>query len=153
MSLESVIEKINGHITSVGWSCLAIGADPDTYQPGYVYTVGLSRTFGHPELMILGISHGAAQQILNDIGAMIAAGAEFSDHQRVDTVASMPLVFREIPPNTARSYCKAAETVLGNPPKYLQVVWPDKAGKYPWEPDWDTSNSLAQPLLYGQAAL
>ncbi|NIK08936.1 hypothetical protein FHY11_002446 [Xanthomonas arboricola] len=46
-----------------GWHCIHITEEGE--QVGYSFTVGLYQTFGHPELIIFGLSSMVSHQILS----------------------------------------------------------------------------------------
>src|SRR5690242_19455967 len=61
-------QKVLDDIAKFGWHCVRISAEDE--QVGYSFTVGLFQTYGHPELVIFGLSSNVAHHIL-----VIAANA------------------------------------------------------------------------------
>src|SRR5438046_9199701 len=67
--------KLLSDIQQVGWHVLHI--TPDETGPAYSFTVGLYYSFGHPELIVMGLAPSLSHQVLNLAVINIAAGEAF----------------------------------------------------------------------------
>jgi Domain of unknown function (DUF4262) len=120
------------------------------YTPGFGYTVGLYKGFDHPELIVFGLPDKVIMSILNDIKNDIAAGTRFiSGVDYKGYIDGYPLRFIEVEGAHYPDYFGFAGWYNGNTWDFpaLQLVWPDKAGVFPWESDFNPQFKRAQPLL------
>ena len=137
-----------GDIQRVGWSVIQIEPDKEKPGPVYSFSVGLFHTHGHPEIILLGLSHAVAGQIINTIGALAAAGLRVEPGRTYDAFASVPLAFVEVDPAHYRAYVGYALWLYGGPNfPMLQCVWPLKSGHFPWDEGYDQRGAAIQPLL------
>jgi hypothetical protein len=144
---------ILGDIRRVGWSVIQIEPDDeDDPGPVYSFSVGLLHTHGHPEIILLGLPHEVAGQIINGIGDAAAAGGRIEPGRTYDDFASVPLAFVTVDPAHYKEYVGYALWLYGGPAfPMLQCVWPLKSGHYPWDAGYDKEGAAIQPLL-GRAA-
>lgn len=139
-----------------GWTALAVL--PTEEHPGvpFVYTLGLWRSYDHPELIItsFGGLHGHA--VLGELVAQIQEGEKF--------IAGL---HEDLFPGPMRNYDGWLRPVEdGNRDKYmqaakrwnayedfpaLQVIWPDPLNHFPWESAYD--RKFAQTLLDKEGAI
>ena len=140
--------QLLGDIDEHGWHLVGIEADSD--GPGYVFSVGIYHTLGQPEICIFGLSDGKVMgQILNTIGELMRQGQNFADWVESDAVCEgYPCVFRAVDRSLYAKYFGYARWYYeGNDFSMLQCVWPDRAGRFPWDNDFDAQMVWAQPVL------
>jgi hypothetical protein len=137
--IEAVLEQHRAIIDRVGWAVTMVGAgDRDR---GFAYTVGLT-ALSAPEFVIAGLPSGVMQNLLNDLAVRVVShGERFTSGQRVsglirgyDAIIVDGAKSSRLPTNIAYEIY-GADAVTRQ-----QVVWPDAAGRYPWD------------ALYGYAA-
>ena len=138
-----VFNDLLGLIEEHGWAVRNVMAGTAAEEVCFSYTIGLS-AFGHPEVIILGMPYESAQDFLNLIGDEVRGGSRY-EHGTVTgefTDDDAPVVFIQAE-DTDR--LTAVEDVYGRV-NALQMIWPDSAGRLPWQEGY--RNSLgAQPLL------
>lgn len=127
-------------IDRVGWVNLHI---MDTLP--YTYTIGLFKTFGHPEIVISGIHRDAAHTILNNLACSIRdKRASFqTDTTYFEIFQSYPAQFRDINPSVTESnfglgcrfYNQAVIPII-------QCVWPDLSKRFPWDDGYSSNQVL-----------
>jgi hypothetical protein len=146
-AVRSVVDRIEHAISTVGWGVVTTFDETPHGTRAYGYTVGLSRTYAHPELVLAGLAPALIQDFLNDAGAQVKAGTTFGDHSRVGRIIENgDLVARVLPPATRRQRCAVANAMLGTAGyTALQLVWPDAGGRYPWDPAYDPAMRRIQP--------
>jgi uncharacterized protein DUF4262 len=121
-----------------GWAVTAVADDPP-----FAYTTGLHDTWGHPELVIAGLSAHQAHGVLHAAVSLVADGAAFADgaesggvlkgfRVRFAAITGGPFYM------TRRHY--------GFDPARLQIIWPDPFGRFPGEEGCDTGMALAQMI-------
>ena len=144
---QKVLDDVEKH----GWHVVKVLPEGDF--PGFAYTVGLFKTFTHPEVLIYGISGDRAHRILNDLGDAIRAGHRFNAGQTDDTLLEgYSCTFRTIPPAQFREHLGFASWFYeGNEFPALQLVYPDRQGRWPWQAGVNEGFRLNQPVLADSA--
>ncbi len=141
-------QKIAADVERVGWSAISIS----DVSPSFVYTVGLMFSLGHPELIVFGL----ADEGYNVLGAMvedIRGGRSFASPGTYHGVlAQGSISTRPVHPSQhdpylgyAMGYCRERGR-LGEL-EAVQVFWPDRAGRFPFDRDCDEAVWAAQPRL------
>ena len=136
-------------VESVGWHVLQIMGDES--GPAYCFSVELYYTFGHPEILVLGLSHPVAHKIINLAAGLIASGRVFRPRELTDDVAE-GFACSFVPVSVVHyeqylGYGVWFYRKLRQPFPALQLVWPDKLGRFPWESDYDERFYKLQRLL------
>lgn len=129
--------------------CHVVCVDADLPGGSYCYTVGLWYHWQHPELVVFGVSDELADELLNAATDMIDAGARFAADQVVrDLLEIYPVTFKAVPRTHNEGYFGAAcwAHATGDFP-VLQLVYPDRQGRYPWQPGAARAFQALQPLL------
>jgi len=70
--LDEGEKKLVADIEELGWHVLKVLEDDN--GPGFVYSVGLFKTFNHPEIIIVGLKLDLAHILINNIGVDIKNG-------------------------------------------------------------------------------
>jgi Domain of unknown function (DUF4262) len=95
---------------------------------GWAYSLGLWRGFGHPEVAIFGWAP-RRWGLVNVVAELVSAGVRLAPGSRVDDVLLGGAVeVRRIDDSWLDLLFAQRES-----PEFLQVVWPDQDGRYPWE--------------------
>lgn len=144
-------EKLLNDIERHGWHNVGIAAD--ALGPAYVFSVGMFQTLQHPEICIFGLNDtNMMSRIVNEVGELIRRGQTFSDGSTSDELLEgFPCVFRSITPDLYPEYFGYARWYYeGNAFPMLQCVWPDLDGRFPWEPDFNSSWLWQQPVMANQ---
>jgi hypothetical protein len=136
------------HITQYGWSVVLVSADES--GPGWAYTVGLWHSHRSPELAMFGGDVYEMEEILNSLGRLAAEGRVPADgEQRDDVVRGRPAAFRTVDTRWYEGAFGGAVAFYRRPPlPFLQVVWPDENGLYPWQPGTELPFRHSQPWLW-----
>ena len=147
--LDQTIERIKKN----GWTGIGIGADTESTPPfpSYTYSVGLTSTYEHPELVIFGVPFEIAMGILGDAAKRVRDGTLVCTDGGSDDrlVQGFPVVFRTVPADAIREHLRIADVLEHDAPlSALQIIWPDPNGKFPWENGADPHYALMQPLLF-----
>ena|SRR2546423_1917175 len=141
--------KLLSDIQQVGWHVLHI--TPDETGPAYSFTVGLYYSFGHPELIVMGLAPSLSHQVLNLAVINIAAGEAFPAGVKTDLLLkNFHCTFVPVAIENYKEYLGYGiwfYRTLGHPFPTLQLVWPDKQDLLPWESGYDKRYEKLQPLL------
>jgi hypothetical protein len=143
-------EKVLADIKKIGWHHVHVRAEDG--EPSFAYSLGFYANFGQPEIIVFGLPPQIAQQLLN-IAAIRFAGAKtaYETYKPYDDIAEgMRIAFIPVDRRHYREYLGYAgwfyASIKADFPA-LQMVWPDKQGRFPWEPNYDQSFSRLQLLL------
>ncbi len=138
---------ILGHIAEFGWS--VIGIEEDDEGPSYSFSVGLYHTLGAPELLIVGQKPQTAQGLINHAGELLRNGQRFADGERRDGIlGGYPAVFAAVDPRYYREYLGYATWLYrGCDFPVLQIVWPDRDGRFSWDADYPAELFWRQRVL------
>jgi len=142
-------EEIARSVAANGWHAISVTDQP----PEFVYTCGLMTTFDHPEAIILGLSPQAAYSVLEVIVEDIRGGRSFVAPGIYDGVlVGLPIAVRRVDPTQhelylgyAMGHCRHIGNMGGL--RGVQVFWPDKQGRFPFEIGCDPDVSALQPRL------
>lgn len=135
-------------VEQFGWAVQSI--DESRSEPAFSYTIGLHKSFQHPELIVFGLPHEAAQRLLNIVGERIRAGTRFEQGVAyADLVHGHDVRFRaaEDPKSLHEHVGYALWYYQGEPFELLQVVWPDAKGAFPDAAQAPAWLRKSQPLL------
>jgi hypothetical protein len=145
-------EKLVADVREHGWHCVLVEDDHEQqghpfYDAAFAYTVGLTHTYGHPELVLVGRwqhAHGilgAAVDLVHE-GARLAVGDE-SD----EVLEGYPVRFGAVSEERRLELLTYAVWLSGGRPfAALQVILPDGGGRMPDDPGYE---GYPQPLLAG----
>ena len=130
-----------------GWFVTKVGAGDG--EPAFAYSMGFYENFHHPEIILFGLDLEAMHLVINDAGARIRKGNKYEEGQKyADLLQSYPCEFRRVNPerydgllNYAIWYYEDSHFPV------LQLVWPDKAGLFPWDDGFDERFRNEQPSL------
>jgi hypothetical protein len=137
-----LIEYVGGGGCDVPGCC---GGELD--GPPFGYTVGLFG-LGHPELLIIGAPQATTFGVLNDLGGRIRDGQDLVVGQLLTFEGWPHRIVVEALPNPGeivfaanRHYQRPAQASV---PVY-QLSYDDKAGKFPWDPDYAAPEMQPRP--------
>jgi hypothetical protein len=69
--------KVLNDIKRVGWHTLGVSPTMGEDGPNWAFSIGLYQTFGHPEVIVLGLPVGTRQQLVNVIGTHVKEGKRY----------------------------------------------------------------------------
>lgn len=147
---EDDLEIYRMDIAEAGFTVAAIVADESSCD--WAYSIGLHRSFGHPELLVVGLDAPIAGAVIEVLGRDIAQGRRIAHADAVPLDGGISLRAREVD----ELWCALGDWfILGREvmagwglrwPPSLQLIWSDSDGRYPEHPG-DPSWTLRQPLL------
>jgi hypothetical protein len=147
-NLDDGDRKLLSDVERVGWHVVMIPEEDG--EPGWSFSVGLYKTFRHPEIVVFGLPLELSGRVINSIGFDVKrenafeAGKEYADILEDVLCTFRPVAQRWYRPflGTAMWYYRGV-----NFPVY-QCIWPDKKQHYPWHPKFKKEWLWAQPLLF-----
>lgn len=140
--------KLTDDIVKYGFEVIMV---PKTnYLPSFAYTVGLWKSYKHPELISLGLPIDTLHTMLNTVAfevikkeKLIEIGRNYHDILEKYPVQFLAVDKRNIPDyfGQAISYYQTVDFPA------LQLIWPDDKGIFPYESDFREDLIYLQPLL------
>lgn len=134
LTKESLARKIDGLIRSAGFAYICVGQEGRT--PPFAYTIGLTETYGCPELLIFGVGQQVADAVFHGLVDKIKSGVRFADGDLVTQVLNVACAIKAVPGEAARPFALNVMSRYqggAHTPAFQQVVYPDQAGLFPWE--------------------
>ena len=126
-------EKVLSDVQDYGWHVVKVLEEGDS--PEFAYSIGLFRSFQHPEIFIYGLPSERAHLIINEAGEHIRSGRRFFAGQTSDELLEgYSVMFRAIPPSQYREHLGWASWFYDYADfPALQLVYPDRDGRWPWQ--------------------
>lgn len=152
VDMEGLIEDCRRELDDGGFTVVALVGDE--LGCDWAYSIGLHRSYGHPELTVIGLEAPVAGAVLELLGARIAAGECFSPGQQLAMDGGLEFRVCSVDPLFSRHgdwfiLGREIMTCWGERwPASLQLVWCDghhQFPEHPVDPRWTTR----QPLLFG----
>jgi Domain of unknown function (DUF4262) len=139
---ERLFETVESHIDECGYHLTYVDEEPP-----FCYSIGLTGTWGHPELLVYGLSLDDSATVLGGIVEQVRRGRRFA-HGEVDaSTFNRPVAFLAIPPDECFGRFVLTIEYYGLDFESLQVVTPDGLGRFPWSSDCAPGTVKAQPLI------
>lgn len=141
------MNKLESDLVNFGWQVSLIEAS--AYQPSFAYTAGLTKSYGHPEIIMFGLSLKTMHLIVNDIGEFIKSGnlikieVVYSEFTSSGKTKFIPVDTRNI-----SDYFGQAINFYGDVNfDAIQLVWTEGNNLFPWDISFNEDFRKKQPLL------
>ncbi len=151
VEFEAVIEECKQEVDGGGFTVAAIVGDDSGCD--WAYTIGLDRSFGHPELLVIGLEAPIAGAILEVLGNRIAAGETISSRMDVAIEGGLEFRMHTVDPlwRSQGDWFNLGREVMScwgeRWPASIQLTWSDPDVGFPQQPG-DPRWGLRQPLLF-----
>lgn len=144
---DDLLNDTKSNIDKFGLQVIMVGST--SYSPSFAYSIGLTQTYNHPEIICFGLPNGIGHGLINDIAEIIKKG-ETIDTEKIYTeiFKDSRAAFIKVDKRNINDYFGAALNYYGNKSfNALQVVWTDRNDKLPWEENFEEEFLYKQPLL------
>jgi hypothetical protein len=142
---EKLHQRLRDRIGKRSWTVLEVL--PDQGGPVFYYTVGLT-AMGLPELLVFGLDPATGQKALENVAEKLVRGLPAVDGILVrDVLRNVPVSLREMRQVKADSHMRYANEFFPGAVRGMQVIWPDTAGVFPWQQNFDQSMAVYQRFL------
>ncbi len=141
---RTLISDVERH----GWHVIKVPELENS--PGWVFSIGLHHSFGHPEVVVFGLPDEMAHQMINSLGDDIREGAKFEPDTLVTGVLEdYSCSIKTVDPYWYPPFLGYATWFYqGLDFPVVQCLWPDREGNLPNEAAFDTNLIPFQPLLW-----
>jgi hypothetical protein len=129
------ITRASADVQKHGWHVVKVMADES--GPAFAYSIGLYETFKHPEVLLFGFELDLMHLIINNVGFEFRNGKRYGpDQQDDDILDDYDVEFKTVLPRFFDELVGTALDYYGGPVfRVLQCVLPDKAHRFPWDPE------------------
>lgn len=140
-------QKLLNDIAEYGWHVVKVMEDE--VGPGFGYSVGLYKTYGHPEVIVIGLKLDLIHSIINGIGEDIRSGKIFdTGHYYTGLIEGFDCYFTRVEKKYYDEYVGYAKWYYeGANFPLTQCVYPTIKGIYPWDKEWPKELQTRQPVL------
>lgn len=139
-------KKVIQDIKEIGWHVVKILEDET--GPSFCFTIGLYKTFKHPEVVIIGLDMDLAHAILNNIGKSIKEGKRYETGEKHnDILDGYDCIMINIEKKFYEEYLGYAMWYYNSHFPAIQCIYPTVKGYFPWQNEWPKEINHLQPLL------
>jgi len=142
-----LLTQTNTNIEKAGLQVIMV--QPTGYSPSFAYSIGLYKTYKHPEIICFGLPDDLGHTIINDIASLIKNGEVIKTNKKYNTIfKNSKAEFLEVDKKNMSDYFGTAINYYDteNFPTF-QLVWTDRNDKFPWEDNFEEKFLFEQPLL------
>lgn len=146
-ALDDGEQSFVAKVRELGWFRTSVFGDDE--GPGFSFTTGFWVNASQPEVIIFSMKDDIAHDVFGDLFRDAKAGKTLPVGERTDAVfANLPAYAFLVARKHYRDLLGWSRWFYGGDDfPCLQIVWPDRAGIFPWEPDFDTEFREDQPDL------
>jgi hypothetical protein len=141
LELMHNIETYGFQVTSV--------FDPKGKDPNFAYSIGIQKTTGSPEMIVFGMSPRTAHYLISTYFEQAKAGRCFVPSRPYSGFSKNHTVFvQPVLRSKYAHFMAAADGYYGKRGyKAVQLIYPDKLGRWPWNADVPSRFKSLQPVL------
>ncbi|MCU1270527.1 MAG: hypothetical protein JWN74_1821 [Acidobacteriaceae bacterium] len=143
-------QKFLASIETFGWNVTNVFNKEGDTGPEWSYSTGLFHSYAHPEIIIFGLELRNMRKIVNNVGSAVKNGSRFKPgSEYFDIFTKYGCQFRDVSVDHYRAYLGWAIWFYERDSfPVLQCFWPDREGRYPWDPACSAAVVAQQPLLF-----
>ena len=121
-----------------------------TRDAGSFYSVGMSASFGQPELLVVGLPAERAQDLIYAVAWRYAEGQRLDDGVVLDDLLPLLATVKQVDAATAARWAPYAVSFCRNRnllPRFHQLVIADPDGRFPWDAGYAGKSGAATTWL------
>lgn len=146
-----MLDIIRENIKRTGWHATAVGHDPQSKSPSFIYTAGFQVSLSTPDIIMVGFDPNMCHQILSGLFQRLKA-REISlpeGRGKLDGVLEgYPVLFIPVCDEVIEQTARATTAINGDEATVLyQMQLPDVKGRFPGDPDCDPAFALGQDIM------
>jgi hypothetical protein len=149
---EPLIEQADAiakQVRQFGWSVATIHEGDAALRAPFAYSIGMSGSFGAPEISITGLPGAIAVRIINMLGERARKGDALVAEMIIDGLleGDYKCMLKKVSAQGRQKFGLALAHYGNLDFDALQCVWPDRMGKFPWEEGYSLKK-FDQPFLF-----
>ncbi len=151
--MDQYEQNILQHIEKFGCSVTSV-FDPKAVEPPFSYSIGIARSSGAPELIIVGLDAKLSHRLVNEYNRRVRAGEQFMPEVPYSGfLEGFDVRFGIVAREHRAEYMRSACWLHGGPDfAALQLIWPTTSGVWPWDAEASEAFRANQPLLSDKLA-
>lgn len=140
--------RVMADVAQRGFHVVRVASSGDA--PPCAFSVGLFRSFDHPEVAVFGLALDVLRAAVDRVGERVRSGERFEPGDVAGgIVEGRTVAFRGIVPRHCAPFLGHAVWYHGGARfPALQAIWSDEAGHLPWERWFPRELRDAQPMLF-----
>ncbi|MBN9146517.1 MULTISPECIES: DUF4262 domain-containing protein [unclassified Novosphingobium] len=133
-----------------GWFHTRVFDNKDEH-PDFSYTTGFSVNHGYPEIILFSLAKDVSHSILWDVWRDIESGKRHEVGKKIQGIfGNADAVLLPVSKSVYKEYLGWNRWFYRSDTfDCLQLVWPDRDGKFPWEASFNDKFANSQPDLTG----
>jgi len=145
--MDAAEQKAMADIAKYGCHVICVLAEKNL--PPFGYSVGIQRSTGCPEVVVIGLKHPLAHSIINVYNKRVRAGEKFVAGQFYsDFIGNFDVTFEKVHPKHYENYFGWDRWLYnGNEFDVVQLIYPTTEGIWPWDEKASEGFRAWQPLL------
>ena len=143
--------KVLSDIKRVGWHITGVSPREGDDGTNWAFSIGLYFSYGHPEVILLGLPVKTCMEVVNVIGQQVKEGRHYeSDHEYPDILANpFRCAFKNVQHSQYKDHVGYALWFYESEDfPLLQCFWPDKQFRFPWDDGCNEFVRTSQRTLY-----
>jgi hypothetical protein len=134
-------EMVDENIRTYGYHSTFVLTDK---SPSFGYSTGIYESFGIPEIFISSLPQNLSSTLIQNYADKFKHAAEVPLNIRLnDLVDRFPIYLIEVPEIKLTDYVLSSIRFYnGDPYKYVQLIYPDTAGHFPNDPEYDYDQEI-----------
>lgn len=151
--MEVYEQNILLHIEKHGCSVTSV-FDPKEIDPPFSYSIGIAKSSGAPELIIVGLGSKLSHWMVNEYNRRVQSGEKFLPGVHyLGFLEGFAVQFGPVAREHREEYMRSACWLHGGSEfDALQLIWPNTSGVWPWDAEASEWFRANQPLLSGKVA-
>jgi hypothetical protein len=144
--VDETEKRVLANIEKHGCHVWHIGGEGDL--PAFEYSVGIQKTCGAPEIIIIGLKTDTAHWAINEYCRIVRTGKRFSHGEQSDAFfRGIVVTFLKVERIHYAEYFGWNRWLYhGDNFDVVQLIWPSAEGSWPWQPAAEDFQR-EQPLL------
>ena len=117
--------------------------------PPYSFSIGLFKSYNHPEIIFIGMDQQLSHSLINNIASDIKNGEKFEANKYYpDIIERFDCYFVDVNKLNYKEYLGYANWYYeGYDYPVVQCIYPTTNGIYPWQSEWPENIKNLQPVL------
>ncbi|MEJ5092843.1 DUF4262 domain-containing protein [Sphingobacterium faecium] len=147
INTDDLLKETKINIDKFGLQIITVSAS--NYLTSFTYSIGLTETYHHPEIICFALPIDLAQEIINDVADLIKNGEVYTCSKIYSNIFNeSKAMFIVVDKRNIADYFGAGINYYKDK-KFdaLQLVWTDQNDRFPWEDNFEEKYVYMQPLL------
>jgi hypothetical protein len=143
MNEQRVLDNI------AAYGCHVIHVLEEGDLPPFAYSIGIQKTSGAPEVIVVGLQQPMAHSVVNTYNSRVQAGESFRPGALYSGfIEGFDVRFEPVDRFHYREYLGVARRFYGDDAfDVLQLIFPSTSGVWPWADEAPSSFQSRQPIL------